>query len=193
MRLKGVIFDLDGTLIDADYDWKAVRKRLGVEEGSILSNFEKMPPDERREKEAILKEIEREHTYRARLMDGVHELFSFLEKHGIKRALVTNNTKDNVLYIIKKFSLTFDVILTREDGFYKPDPSPMYEAIKRMKVSKDEVIAIGDSFLDLQAAKAASIPILILKANEYDLKGANFYYNDLYDVISYIEKLLSSI
>ena len=193
MKLRGVIFDLDGTLIDADYDWKAVRKRLGVDEGSILSNFEKMPQDVRREKEALLKEIEREHTRRARLMDGVHKLLSFLEKHGIKRALVTNNTRDNVSYIMEKFSLTFDVILTREDGFYKPDPAPMYEAIKKMMVSKDEVIAIGDSFLDLQAAKAAGIPILILKANESELKGADFYYNDLFDVISYIEKLLSSI
>ncbi len=193
MILKGIIFDLDGTLIDADYDWKAVRKRLGVEGGSILSNFEKMPPDERREKEALLKEIEREHTQRARLMDGVHELFSFLEKHGIKRALVTNNTRNNVDYILKKFNLTFDVILTREDGFYKPDPSPMYEAVKRLGLSRDHVIAIGDSFLDLQAAKAAGIPILILKANESELRGADFYYSDLYDIVSYIEKLISSI
>ncbi len=188
MVLKAIIFDLDGTLIEADYNWKKVREMLGIEEGSILSNFEKLSPCEREEKEAVLRQIEKEHTQRAYLVPGVYELISFLDAHGIKRALVTNNTRDNVEFILKKFDLKFEVILTREDGFYKPDPQPMYEAIKRLGVDKDEVIAIGDSFLDLQAAKAAGIPIFILEKNKEDLPGADFYYKDLYDIINYLKK-----
>ncbi len=192
MRLKGIIFDLDGTLIDADYDWKKVREILGVKEGSILSHFETLSPPERKEKEKILKKIEREHTERARLVDGVGELLLFLKDYNIKTALVTNNTKDNVKYILNKFGLFFDVILTREDGFYKPAPDPMYEAIKRLGILKQEVIAIGDSFLDLKAAKAAEIPILILEKNREDLPGADYYYRDAHDIINYLKKFLSN-
>ncbi len=190
MRTRGIIFDLDGTLIDADYDWKKVRGVLGVKEGSILSNFEKLPADERREKETLLKKIEREHTERAHLVPGVGELLMFLRGYGIKTALVTNNTRDNVDYILTKFNLSFDVIITREDGFYKPDPRPMYEAIERMGLIKDEVIAIGDSFLDLSSAKAAGIPILILEKNKGELPGADYYYKDAYDIIEYLKEKL---
>lgn len=186
MIIKGIIFDLDGTLIDANYDWNYVRKRLGINQGTILSNLEKMDPDERREKERLLREIEREHTKRARLVSGVKELLSFLKRYRIKTALVTNNTRDNVDYIIKKFDLFFDVILTREDGFYKPDPTPLFQAIKKLGVPKDYVIAIGDSFLDLQSAKSAGIPILILEKNKDTLDGADYYYKDAHDIIRYL-------
>jgi len=191
VKIKGIIFDLDGTLIDADYDWKKVREILGIREGSILSNFEELPPLEREKKEAILKKIEREHTERAHLVPGVKELLLFLRKHSIKTALVTNNTRDNVDYILSKFTLSFDTILTREDGFYKPDPKPMYEAIKRLGLIRDDVIAIGDSFLDLQSAKAAEIPILIRKKNKDELPGADYYYEDGYDIVDYLrEKMI---
>ncbi len=188
MKIKGIIFDLDGTLIDADYDWKKVREMLDIKEGSILSNFEKLPPLEREKKEAILKEIEREHTERAYLVPGVRELLLFLKEHSIKTALVTNNTRDNVDYILSKFTLSFNVILTREDGFYKPDPKPMYEAIERLGLARDDVIAIGDSFLDLQSAKAAELPILIRKKNKDELPGADYYFEDGYDIIYYIRE-----
>ena len=191
MDIKGIIFDLDGTLIDADYDWKKVRELLGVKEGSILSYFETLSYDERKRKEEILKRIEREHTERARLVRGVYELFSFLKMYNIKTALVTNNTRDNVNYILSKFNLSFDVILTREDGFYKPAPYPMYEAIKRLGLLKHEVIAIGDSFLDLRSAKAAGIPIWILEKNKKELLDADYYYKDAYDIINYLKKFLN--
>jgi len=37
MKTKLVIFDLDGNLIENNYDWAAIRQELGLNSGSILA------------------------------------------------------------------------------------------------------------------------------------------------------------
>jgi phosphoglycolate phosphatase-like HAD superfamily hydrolase len=47
--LKGIIFDLDGTIVDAPYDWALIRAKLGVEGESILAFLERLKePDKSR-------------------------------------------------------------------------------------------------------------------------------------------------
>ena len=56
-RPAALIFDLDGTLFDGDYDWPAIKRRLGVSrsDGSILDHLASLTPQERASKEKILK------------------------------------------------------------------------------------------------------------------------------------------
>jgi len=49
VKLKLVIFDLDGTVVENSYDWPAIRRELGIQGGSILAYLDSLPEPERSE------------------------------------------------------------------------------------------------------------------------------------------------
>jgi phosphoglycolate phosphatase-like HAD superfamily hydrolase len=54
MKIRGVIFDLDGTVVENDYDWPRIREELGTGAASILGYLESLDGPERSAKWAIL-------------------------------------------------------------------------------------------------------------------------------------------
>ena len=89
--IRGVIFDLDGTLFEADYDWPAIKRQLGVSraDGSILDHLRTLPPEEARRKRELLESIEDRATREGRLKAGTRELLADLRRKGMRLALVT--------------------------------------------------------------------------------------------------------
>lgn len=162
MRIDGIIFDLDGTLFEADYNWDEIRRKLGVKGRLILEHFKTLPKEEKIEKEKRLEEIEGEVTKRGRLRPGVIELLSYLKSQKISLALVTNNTRKNADYIVEKYSLPFDVIVTREDGVYKPQKESISLVLEKMGLPKEKVASIGDNEYDIMAASEAGIPYIFI-------------------------------
>ena len=103
------------------------------------------------------------------LKEGVSEFLEFLHAKNIKTALITNNSLKNVNYLLKKFQLNFDLVISRESGLWKPSGKPLIEALKKLKIDKDEACVIGDSKFDMLAAISAGIPnIFILNKNKSD-------------------------
>ena len=51
----------------------------------------------------------------------------------------------------------FEVLITREDGKFKPDPAPLREACRRLGVGTTDVWMVGDGQYDVEAALAAGI------------------------------------
>lgn len=166
MAVKLVIFDLDGTVVENNYDWPLIKKSLGVEGGSILSYLDSLPEPERSRKYAVLEEFEKEQTKLARLKPGIGEFLKELREQGRKTALVTNNNRENTEFLLKKFNLSFDLVLTREAGLYKPAGEPFQEVMKRFGVTAEETVVIGDTNYDVQAAGRAGIEqVFILKSS----------------------------
>jgi phosphoglycolate phosphatase-like HAD superfamily hydrolase len=62
MRIKGVIFDLDGTVVENDYDWAGIREELGTGKSSILGYLDSLAEPERSAKWAILEDHEARQT-----------------------------------------------------------------------------------------------------------------------------------
>ena len=57
------------------------------------------------------------------------------------------------------FNDCFDVIFTGNDVVNsKPDPEALFQILDILKLNKNEVLFIGDSYLDIEAGKAAGIP-----------------------------------
>jgi len=162
VSFKGVIFDLDGTIIDVPYDWPKIRKELGTHGTSILSDLEGLAEPERTRKLEILKKYEGQATRQARMKPGTTELLAFLKREKLKTALVSNNSRENVAFILAKFKFAFDCVLTRESGLWKPSGRPLQEAMKRLGLSKEECIAVGDSHFDVLAAADAGIGNIFL-------------------------------
>ncbi len=170
--MKGIIFDLDGTIVDAPYDWTLIRAKLGVEGESILAFLDRLEEPQKSRRWQELRDFEARATERARLKPGMKRWLKSLTRRGLKTALVSNNSRVNVDFLLRKFDLAFDVVLTRENGLWKPSGAPFLEALRRLGLEKGECIVVGDSHYDAKAAAEAGIEkVLLLKRDEGEFSG----------------------
>jgi HAD superfamily hydrolase (TIGR01509 family) len=167
LKIKGIIFDLDGTIVETSYDWAQIREQLGTKGVAILTYLSALEEPERSLKWNILKKYEDEATHKAKLKKGIRPFFTFLTKRKIRRALVTNNSRKNVCFLLKKFNLKFDCLISRERGLWKPSGAPFLEVLRKLKIKKEECCVVGDSHFDIKAAKKAGIEkIFILQRDK---------------------------
>jgi HAD superfamily hydrolase (TIGR01509 family) len=153
--LEAVLFDMDGTLVDTEYDWPAIRRRLGVEGRSIIDDLNGLPQPERDRRWADLEATERAATEAATLKDGVPELLREIRARGLATALVTNNSELNTRWLLERFGLDFEVVVTRDTGMWKPSGAPLEAAARRLGVEVGRCLAVGDSSYDVEAAREA--------------------------------------
>lgn len=178
MKLKGVIFDLDGTVVDVPYNWPLIKKELKTQGEPILRFLSGLEEPERSIKWKLLEKYEDEATSKAVLKEGIPEFLEFLAQRRIKRALVTNNSYRNVSYLLDKFNLKFDCIMARENGLWKPSGAPFSAALKKLRIKKEESCVIGDSDFDIRAANEAGISkVFVLNKNKgkFTLTGTEVF------------------
>jgi HAD superfamily hydrolase (TIGR01509 family) len=176
--IKGAIFDMDGTIVEVSYDWKKIKEELETGGKPILSHLQDLSEPEKSKKWKILEKHEKTATARATLKKGIRELLRFLEKRGIKTALVTNNSSRNVDYLLDKFGLRFDLVLARETGLWKPSGEPFLFVLRNLGMKKEEVCVIGDSHFDVKAAGEAGIKMVFILARDKEkdhIEGAEIF------------------
>jgi len=188
MKLKGVIFDMDGTVVDVPYDWNRIKAELRTQGKPILVYLKSLEEPEKSEKWRVLEKYEEEATMKAELKRGMREFLNLLREKGIKNALVTNNSQKNVSFLLEKFNLEFDCIICRESGLWKPSGAPFLAALKKLGLKKEECCVVGDSHFDVKAANEAGIPnVFILNEDKERFASMNA------EVFSSIEALQERI
>jgi HAD superfamily hydrolase (TIGR01549 family) len=167
VKIKGAIFDMDGTIVDVPYDWIKIKAELETQGKPILIYLDSLEEPEKSMKWKILEKYEDEATKKAELKPGIRKLLSFLSRKGIKKVLVTNNAEKNVNFLLNKFHLEFDLIVSRESGLWKPSGAPFVAVLRKLGLRKKECCVVGDSHFDVQAANEAGIPyVFILNENK---------------------------
>jgi pyrophosphatase PpaX len=166
MKKQGVIFDLDGTVVENNYNWRRIREEIGAGETSILTYLESLEEPERSRKRLILERHEAAQTKRAVLRRGIRDLLGLLGRRGVAVALVTNNSKKNTDFLLNKFGLDFDCVITRESGLWKPAGAPFREVLRRLGLEPDGCCVIGDTRFDVLAGLDAGIAGIFLLSNE---------------------------
>jgi HAD superfamily hydrolase (TIGR01509 family) len=157
MKLKCVIFDMDGTVVDVTYDWNQIRAELNTQGKPILVYLNGLEEPDKSEKWKVLEKYERAATERARLKPGMRGFLGLLNQKGIKKTLVTNNSQKNVSFLLEKFKLEFDCVISRESGLWKPSGAPFRAVLEKLGLKKEECCVVGDSHFDIKAAQEAGI------------------------------------
>ncbi|KAF7837396.1 haloacid dehalogenase-like hydrolase domain-containing protein [Senna tora] len=203
-RLRGVVFDMDGTLTVPVIDFAAMyRAVLGDDEYrrikaqnpsgiDILHHIEDWDPDKQRKAYDAIADYERRGLDRLQIMPGAAELCGFLDSKKLRRGLITRNVKMAVDLFHERFGITFSPALSREFRPYKPDPAPLLHICSAWEVQPNEVIMIGDSLKDDVACgkRAGAFTCLLDETGRYDSpEYANVEFKPDYKVSSLAEVL----
>ena len=84
-------------------------------------------------------------------------MLRWLDDNGVKIALVTRNSRRSLDRVMRRHALPFDVMVTRDDCVYKPNPEPLLLACRRLEVAPADAWMVGDGSHDVQAGIAAQI------------------------------------
>ncbi|KAK9160506.1 hypothetical protein Syun_006847 [Stephania yunnanensis] len=181
-RLRGVVFDMDGTLTVPVIDFPSMyRAVLGEDEYSamksrnpsgidILHHIETWDPDKQRRAYETIAEYERQGLRRLQIMPSAKELCDFLDSKQMRRGLITRNVKEAVDLFHLRFGLTFSPALSREFHPYKPSPEPLLHICSTWDVEPNEVMIVGDSLKDDVACgkRAGAFTCLLDETGRYD-------------------------
>ncbi|MFL5523010.1 MAG: HAD family hydrolase [Gemmatimonadaceae bacterium] len=211
--LKGIIFDVDGTLVDsndahaeswvdtfaeAGYDvpFGIVRPLIGMGADKLLplavgvSN----ESDEGKRLTDRRSEIFREkYLPRLRALPGSRELVSRVRAEGLK-AIVATSAKDQELKGLLNAARVEDLMEERATSSdakrSKPDPDIVHAAIDESSLAPDHLVMIGDTPYDVEAATRASVRIIGFRSGGWkdeDLKGAVEIYDGPADLLANYE------
>jgi len=114
------------------------------------------------------------------LINGVKEFLRWCKKQNISMAVCTNKTEHLAIDLLKKIGIYdyFEYVAGHNTFDYcKPDPRHLTNIIEILNGDLKKTLMIGDSETDANAAKAASIPVILLE-NGYTEKNTNEIYHD---------------
>jgi len=181
MVAKAVIFDLDGTLVTAEIDFKGMLRALrdlfitqGFPEESLpmgstrdllhgafaYAHKHGMSPVEisrlRDQAYAVAAEVEWEGARKAQLVPGAIETLQELRRRRVNIAILTNDNRQVTNYLLEKHRLRdlVDLVISRDDTpRMKPATEGLRLILRHFNLSPKEALFVGDSTIDVMTAR----------------------------------------
>jgi phosphoglycolate phosphatase len=210
---RAILFDLDGTLIDSAPDIAAsvnellarrelptlslaqVKSMIGnglkkLVERAFAASGRALAAAELEDASAEMMAIYRQNlTGLTCLLPGAQEAIAQLHVAGFALGVVTNKPQVATREILLHFSLTerLGVIVGGDAvSHMKPAPDALLLALDRLGVEPAEALMVGDSVTDFEAARAAGVPVALVRGGYskvlIDELGANLVCESLFDL-----------
>ena len=205
--IKGVIFDMDGVLVDSEPFICEAAIRMFAEHGVEMQPEDFVPfigAGEDRyvsgpaEKAGFAIDVVRDKARlyeiyagivrgRLRPLDGAHEFISKCRGRGLRLALATSADESKMLVNLTEIGVppeTFDATVNGlEVEKKKPDPEIFVAAARKLAAPAADCLVVEDAVNGVAAAKAAGARCLALLTgfSEEELAGADWYANTLAD------------
>lgn len=184
--VKGVLFDMDGVILDTEklYTrfWKEAAQSLGypmTHEMALGMRSLSREVGERQLKEYLGEDVDYQqvrnkrielmnafiHENGVELKPGIHELLEFLKEHGIKTSIATSSPLDRTKEYLSQVGLVdaFDELVSGhmvEHG--KPAPDIYVYAAEKLGLNPEECLVLEDSSTGLLSGyRAACIPVMV--------------------------------
>lgn len=214
-KIKNIIFDMDGTLVDTEMIYLKNLERLVQYMGNDIpeEDLTRLAGKNLPEKLIILKdrfgwhqsEAELESAYRVlqkeqpkpdysqTLFEGVPKVLAYLRARGIRRYIASNSMLPHVTMILSDCGIldAFDGIMTRDiAGERKPDPKMYHMLLTEIPLDSTETLAVEDSDTGIAAAVGAGIPVLAIRDPRFHftLSGAVGEVSRIEQLIDYLEE-----
>ena len=128
------------------------------------------------------------------LINGVKEFLKWCKDNNISMAVCTNKQEHLSNDLLKKIGIYnyFEYVAGSDTFDYcKPDPRHLTSVVEILNGDIKKTIMVGDSETDANAAKAAEIPIILLKDGYTEKNIDEIYHNHLINDFIGIEKIIS--
>jgi phosphoglycolate phosphatase len=188
--VDAVAFDLDGTLLDTIHDlsgavnamlramgWPelpkpAVRDLVGKGIANLIGRAVALSRGHAPDAAELAVLLARyQALYAERLgtetvpFPGAIEALEALRRRGLRLAVITNKASRFVAPHLEhaRMATYFDTAIGGEDApAKKPDPAPLLLAAQRLGVAPSRMLMVGDSGNDVDAARAAGCPVVVV-------------------------------
>jgi beta-phosphoglucomutase len=187
-KIKAIIFDLDGVLIEAkDWHYEALNRGLDLF-GYNISRYDHLVTYDGLPTVTKLEMLSREKDMPSGLHEFINELkqkytmelvyahckprfyheyaLSRLKNSGYKLGCASNSVRDSIDVMLDKSNLKkyMDITLSAQDvDNPKPFPDIFISAMKKLKVDPDECLILEDNHNGIKAAKDSGANVLIVK------------------------------
>jgi phosphoglycolate phosphatase len=185
---SGVIFDLDGTLVDSAADVAAILNKVLAEHQQALFSISEvkimMGHGIRATIEKALKargrhfdagvldrlELEFARLYEKTPLTGTTpyphavKVLSALREHGVAVGVCTNKSEAAARLVLAGTGLGDHVaaLIAGDSGYgMKPNPEPLQACAKKLGIPLGNIVYVGDHAVDVATARAAAVPVII--------------------------------
>lgn len=216
LKVKAVLFDLDGTLVDTFEAFHImvndILRRFNMPERSFSENARLVGKTSRTIAETIAREtglnmnldefstmMVREWIYTympkyGRLYPDALETLRELKKRGCLLGVVSNTSREELPNYLNSFKIRgfFNVAVSAGDAEKpKPAPEPVLKAVKMLNVKPEEAVMIGDRPEDIESGRAAgTYTVAVLRSvrpkSELEAAKPDFIINELSEILSII-------
>jgi 2,3-diketo-5-methylthio-1-phosphopentane phosphatase/HAD superfamily hydrolase (TIGR01509 family) len=189
-QIHGMIFDLDGTLIESYeaiylglkecfkffrkviFPFPDLKNYLKADLEATLSQF--FTPEEILKGIPIMrKKYEEVYLDKTHFLDGAQEVLKALYSHGIILGIASNKLGRFSRGALKHLGVSdyFKSVIGAGDVLRnKPFPDMIHTALKEMNLPPEKVIFVGDTLTDIQTGKQAGIDVYALPTGFYSKK-----------------------
>lgn len=212
-HIHGVILDVDGTLVDsndaqaqswaeamADYGYyvspEKIRPLIGMGGDKVLPATLGMQKDTEDGQKISAR---RKHIFFQRFLPSLHpfpgakELIQYMREHGLNVAVASSAESDELralLDLVGASDLIEEKSSSQDAPQSKPDPDIVSATLHKMSLPTNEVLMLGDTPYDIEAAGRAGIYTIALRCGGWDdtrLSKATAIYNDPADLLQHYD------
>jgi phosphoglycolate phosphatase len=129
------------------------------------------------------------------LIHGVKDFLNWCKERNISMAVCTNKQEHLAIDLLKKIGIYnyFEYVAGHDTfDFCKPDPRHLTNIIEILDGDIKKSLMFGDSETDANAARAASIPVILLKNGYTEKNTSEIYHNHLIKDFIGVEKIVST-
>ena len=214
-NLRGVLVDIDGTLLDSndahaaawadvfaehqmDIPFERVRPLIGMGGDKVvpeLTGYDHESPEGERLSERKKEIFDARYLPTLQPTRGARDLLEHLVGQGLTLVIATSAGGDELHALLDRAGVADLIDDTTSSGDVessKPDPDVVGAALRKGRLRKGEAIMLGDTPYDVEAAARAGVPTIALRCggwwNDQALGGAVAIYDDPADLLAHYDE-----